>query len=101
LGLLQPHLQFSALSATLGRHGYLNQKGITNGLILSLQGVLPTWMGSGHINVGSEDEWAEMVASLLYYARNTQHLQFSVVDRQTNRTFSRRASRSPVAPANT
>ena len=59
--------------------GYLNQKGITNGIILNFQGAGPDWMGGGSLTPGYEDEWAEMIASLLIYARNTQHLQFHLV----------------------
>jgi hypothetical protein len=58
---------------------YLNQKGITNGIVLNFQGPGPDWMGGTTLNDGYEDEWAEMVASLLIYARNTRHLQFNLV----------------------
>ena len=27
-----------------------------------------------------EDEWVEMMATLLYYARNTENVQFDLVD---------------------
>src|SRR6266404_1044447 len=59
--------------------GYLNQKGITNGIVLNFQGPGPDWMGGSTLSAGYEDEWAEMVTSLLVYARNTRHLQFSLV----------------------
>src|SRR5208282_2559355 len=60
--------------------GYLNQKGITNGAIFNFQGVCPQWMGLTELNPAFEDEWAEMIASLFYYARNTEHLQFNLVE---------------------
>ena len=58
---------------------YLNQRGITNGLMFNFQGFGPSWMGESTLIPGMEDEWAEMVASLLTYARSTQHLQFTLV----------------------
>jgi O-glycosyl hydrolase len=58
---------------------YLNQKGISNGLFFNFQGNGPTWLGGGSLGPGMEAEWAEMVASLLVYARLTNHLQFSLV----------------------
>jgi O-glycosyl hydrolase len=62
-----------------GLVGYLNQKGITNGIILNFQGPGPDWMGGNTLLDGYEDEWAEMIVSLLMYARNTRHLQFNLV----------------------
>jgi O-glycosyl hydrolase len=62
-----------------GLVGYLNQKGITNGIVLNFQGPGPDWMGGNTLLDGYEDEWAEMVVSLLMYARNTRHLQFNLV----------------------
>jgi O-glycosyl hydrolase len=58
---------------------YLNQRGITNGIVLNFQGPGPDWMGGDTLIEGYEDEWAEMIVSLLVYARNTQHLQFNLV----------------------
>jgi O-glycosyl hydrolase len=59
---------------------YLNQRGITNGLMFNFQGNGPDWMmDTNGLAAGYEAEWAEMVASLFIYARNTQHLQFSLV----------------------
>ena len=59
---------------------YLNQKGISSGILLSFMGQVPTWMGGAHILTSMEDEWVEMVASLLYYAKNTAGVQFDMVD---------------------
>src|SRR5690349_14276762 len=58
---------------------YLKQKGITDGMFFNFQGIGPNWLGGGSLTPGMEDEWAEMIASLLIYARNTQHLQLSLV----------------------
>ena len=66
-----------------GTIGYLNQKGVTSGIILSLMGRAPNWMGGGNgssIDPANEDEWVEMVASLLYYARVTMKLSFTMFD---------------------
>ncbi len=58
---------------------YLNQRGITNGLMFNFQGGGPDWMGGDTLAPGYEAEYAEMIASLLVYARNTQQLQFGLV----------------------
>jgi len=58
---------------------YLNEKGISNGLMFNFQGVGPAWMGGSTLDPGYEAEWAEMIASLLIYACSTQHLQFALV----------------------
>jgi O-glycosyl hydrolase len=58
---------------------FLNQRGLTNGIILNFQGGGPAWMGGGYLTPGMEDEWAEQVASLLYYGRNTRGLSFNLV----------------------
>jgi O-glycosyl hydrolase len=69
--------------AMWGLVGYLNGKGITNGVMFNFQGTGPAWMmdpqDSSFLGAGFEDEWAEMVASLLVYARNERHLQFGMV----------------------
>jgi hypothetical protein len=59
---------------------YLNQKGITTGIVLSFMGRVPPWMGGAKINPVSEDEWVETMATLFYYARNTEKVQFDMVD---------------------
>jgi hypothetical protein len=59
---------------------YLNQKGVTGGITLSFMGRVPTWMGGSLINTTAEDEFVEMVSTLVYYARNTEHIQFSILD---------------------
>ena len=61
-----------------GLLGYLNQKGISNGVMLNFQGPGPAWMGEP-LTPGYEDAWAQMIASVLIYARNTEQLKFSLV----------------------
>ena len=63
---------------------YLNQRGITNGAFFNFMGWGPSWMmqsdaTSGSLKPGMESEWAEMITSLLVYARNTRGLQFNLV----------------------
>ncbi|HOX56343.1 MAG TPA: putative Ig domain-containing protein [Candidatus Paceibacterota bacterium] len=63
---------------------YLNSRGITNGAFFNFMGWGPGWMTkpdttSGSLKPGMESEWAEMIASMLVYARNTMGLQFSLV----------------------
>ena len=58
---------------------YLNQKGITNGIMFNFQGPGPQWMSGGALTPGYEAQWAQMITSLLVYARYTRHLQFNLV----------------------
>jgi O-glycosyl hydrolase len=72
---------------------YLNQKGITDGLIISFMGAPPaaaplaaknpkrSWMGGTDytISPAMEDEFVESIAALLYYARHTAKVQFTLV----------------------
>jgi len=63
---------------------YLNSRGITNGAFFNFMGGGPGWMiqsdgSSGTLKSGMEPEWAEMITSMLVYARNTMGLQFSLV----------------------
>ncbi len=59
---------------------YLNQKGVTDRLVISFMGAPPSWMGSNYgVDQGKEDEFAETVAALLYYARHTAGVQFKLV----------------------
>ena len=68
--------KFEALWSTLA---YLNQKGISRGIILNFMGPVPAWMGGSGINAASEDEWVEMIVSLVYYARVTRGLKFGML----------------------
>ena len=62
-----------------GLMAYLNQRGITNGLMPKLGGPGPLWMGGLTLKSGHELDYAEMVASMYIYACQTQHLQFASV----------------------
>ena len=68
--------EFEALWGILG---YLNQRGITNGLLVNFQGPGPQWMGGTNLIPGFENDWAKMIASLFIYARSNRHLQFSLI----------------------
>ncbi|MBK8884983.1 MAG: CehA/McbA family metallohydrolase [Bacteroidales bacterium] len=72
---------------------YLNQKGITDGLVISFMGAGPaapplekpdpkrSWMGGiGYsIEESMEEELVESQAAFLYYMRNTEKIKFSLV----------------------
>ena len=62
-----------------GLMGYLNQQGITAGLVPDFEGPAPAWMGGLTLTPGYENEYAETIASCLIYARKTMGLQFSMV----------------------
>jgi O-glycosyl hydrolase len=72
---------------------YLNEKGITDELIISFMGGPPaaapladkdkqkSWMGDTDytISPAMEDEFVESIAALLYYARHTAKIEFRLV----------------------
>lgn len=72
---------------------YLNQKGITDGLIINFMGAPPasepqhepdpakSWMGNINYSIdpAMEDEFVESIAAFLYYARNTEKIKFRLV----------------------
>jgi O-glycosyl hydrolase len=72
---------------------YLNKKGITDKLIISFMGGPPSeaplvekdsqksWMGDTDYSISPsmENEFVESIAALLYYARNTAKIQFTLV----------------------
>lgn len=62
-----------------GLMAYLNQKGITNGLMPKLGGPAPDWMGGYTLNPGYENDYAQAVAAMFIYARQTEGLQFALV----------------------
>ena len=76
---LYSNAKFQNLWGTLR---YLNQKGITSGIMLSFMGRVPPWMGGQRITstTAIEDEFVETVATLVYYARNTANVQFDLLD---------------------
>ena len=59
---------------------YLNSKGISGGeIVLDFMGTVPSWMGgtANTISTANEDEFVEMVLSLVYYAKVTKGLNFT------------------------
>jgi O-glycosyl hydrolase len=72
---------------------YLNQKGITDGLVISFMGAPPSapplekpdlkrsWMGASAYTIKEtmEDELVESQAAFLYYMRNTEKILFKLV----------------------
>jgi hypothetical protein len=72
---------------------YLNQRGVTDRLIISFMGGPPaaeplskpdpasSWMGDINFSIdpSMEDEFVETIAALLFYARNTEKINFSLV----------------------
>ena len=62
-----------------GMMAYLNQQGITDGSMPKFTGPTALWMGGQSLTPGYENEYAQMLASALIYARQTQNLQFTVV----------------------
>jgi hypothetical protein len=61
---------------------HLNRSGYSNRVILTFMGWGPSWMmdtDARSLKPGMEDEWAEMIASALIYARNTHGVQVSLV----------------------
>jgi hypothetical protein len=58
---------------------YLNDKGLTTGIIINVMGPVPGWMGGSRISATHEDEWVEMLASLVYYAQVSRGLRFGML----------------------
>jgi O-glycosyl hydrolase len=66
---------------------YLNQKGLRGKQVMvNFMGWTPVWLGgsgaygvASHITAGKEQEWATMVASLVYYGRKVRGLDFSLL----------------------
>ena len=71
---------------------YLNGRGITDGVFFNFMGPGPAWLGGATLTAGKEAEWAEMITSLLAYARNTKGLQFRSSRPTTSRTSPTKAS---------
>ena len=67
--------RFEELWSTIA---YLNQKGITDGLMLNFMGRGPTWMGGANLPSNMEDEWVEMVATAAYYGLTVRGLRFGL-----------------------
>ena len=74
---LYANAKFQHLWGTLR---YLNQKGFTQSIAVSFMGIAPRWMGTGgQIHPSAEDEWVEMMASWVAYARHTAQVQFGML----------------------
>jgi len=90
---------------------YLNQRGITDGLIISFMGAPPaskpltepdpakSWMGNTNYSIypAMEDEFVESLAALLYYARNIEKINFRLVS-PMNETDIVSSTKSPEHP---
>lgn len=48
-------------------------------VMLNVMGPLPPWMGDGRVDPAAEDEWVEMIASLLVYARDEEGLTVALL----------------------
>lgn len=59
---------------------YLNSKGITD-ITLSPDGAAPGWMGGTTLSLGKEEEYAETMASMVYYGKKRLNpaVQFSML----------------------
>jgi hypothetical protein len=67
------------LEALWSTIAYLNQKGISDGVMLNVMGPVAPWMGGSRVDTAAEDEWVEMIASLAYYGRVTRGLKFAML----------------------
>jgi O-glycosyl hydrolase len=74
---LYSNAKFQNLWGTLH---YLNQRGVTSGISISFMGRVPPWMGASVITPASEDEWVEMIATFVAYARGVEHVKFEMLD---------------------
>jgi O-glycosyl hydrolase len=57
----------------------LNELGVRDTLMLNLMGRVPEWMGKEAVLPDKEDEYVEMIVSLVYYACFERHLQFGLL----------------------
>ncbi|MCX6254145.1 MAG: CehA/McbA family metallohydrolase [Bacteroidia bacterium] len=78
---------------------YLNSKGITD-ITLSPDGAASGWMGGTKLNQGAEAEYAEMMASMVYYGqkRRSPAIQFSMLSPINETTCG--GSEAPVMSSN-
>jgi O-glycosyl hydrolase len=67
--------KFTDLWSTIS---YLNSKGVT--VSLAVMGAAPDWMGGSDLTPGREAEYAELVASLVRFARLTRGLNVRLVE---------------------
>jgi O-glycosyl hydrolase len=90
---------------------YLNQRGVTDRLIISFMGGPPaaeplakpdpvkSWMGNTNFSIDNsmEDEFVETITALLFYARNVEEINFSLVS-PMNETDIISATKGPDHP---
>ncbi|HEY5917849.1 MAG TPA: CehA/McbA family metallohydrolase [Chryseolinea sp.] len=58
---------------------YLNNRGITDRLMINFMGYAPPWMGIKVIKPQYEDEFVEMITSFFYYALRVKNLKFGLI----------------------
>jgi O-glycosyl hydrolase len=58
---------------------YLNQRGITDKLLVNFMGFAPPWMGRKVIDPAYEDEFVEMIVSFFHHAIKTRHLTIGLI----------------------
>src|SRR5688500_13599227 len=73
---------------------YLNEKGITDNLMVNFMGFAPRWMGVKIIEPEREDEYVEMILSFFHYAIKTRHLKIGLIA-PTNETEHHKYSEGP------
>jgi O-glycosyl hydrolase len=56
---------------------YLNSKRVK--VLLNVMGVVPDWMGGTIVKEEAEDEWVEMISSLVYYAVKVRNAQIQLL----------------------
>lgn len=67
--------EFQSLFAILRHLGQYDDARV----ILNVMGPAPAWMGQGTVEPWAEEEWAEMIASLLVYARDEEGLTIDLL----------------------
>jgi len=58
---------------------YLNDRNITDNLMINFMGFAPEWMGVRIIEPKYEDEYVEMIVSFFYYALKNKGLKFGLI----------------------
>ncbi len=48
-------------------------------ILLNVMGEVPQWMGRNAISTNREDEWVELITSMLVYARSTKQLRIDAI----------------------
>jgi O-glycosyl hydrolase len=56
---------------------YLKKKGVQ--VLLNVMGVVPSWIGGSVIKGVAEDEWVEMIASLVYYSYHIRKVRIDML----------------------